>query len=117
MIPVLVVSKVEIPPIKEDVIANLIKAEILKDNPTLVINSISFERKLSPQRTEAVVEASLAGSVSTPTMPEKEETLPAVKEEFQETLPLVEKESVLEPDPKPLAEVAKTVAKRKKVFT
>ena len=60
MIPVKIISKVDIPPIEETVIANLIKAEILRNHPELYITNISFERRLSPQRMEAIVEAELA---------------------------------------------------------
>jgi len=61
MIKVKIISKVDIPPIKESVIAELIKQEILRTNPELTINDVSFERKLNPQRIEATVDAQLGG--------------------------------------------------------
>jgi hypothetical protein len=63
MIPVKIISKVEIPTIKEEVISELIKMEILRNNPELTINSVVFERKLNPQSIQAVVEAQLTASI------------------------------------------------------
>jgi hypothetical protein len=103
MIPVKIISKVVIPNINEDVISNLIKAEILKDNPTLEISNISFERKLNPNRIVATVDAQLAGSVQEET-PAPEET--PVSEENQ-AVPAPEVNETPEPEAKP---------KRKKVF-
>ena len=62
MIPVKVISRVEIEPIKEDVITKLLTAEMLRDNPNLVINSITYERKLTPSRMVAIVDAQMGGS-------------------------------------------------------
>lgn len=64
MIPVKIISKVEIDVIKEDVIMALIKNEILRANPELTVRSVSFERKLNPQRMEAVVDAYLTGATN-----------------------------------------------------
>jgi len=62
MIEVKVISKVEIPDIQEGVITELIKKEILKSNPDIVITDIAFERKLSPNRIIAKVDAQLGNS-------------------------------------------------------
>ena len=59
MIQVNVISKVDIPVINEEIIAALIKAEINRTNPEIVVNDILFERKLNPQRIEATVDAHL----------------------------------------------------------
>ena len=59
IIPVKVISRVEIEPITEDVITKLLTAEMLKDNPNLVINSITYERKLTPSRMVAIVDAEM----------------------------------------------------------
>jgi hypothetical protein len=64
MIPVKIISKVEIDVIKEDVIMALIKNEILRANPELTVRSVAFERKLNPQRMEAVVDAYLTGATN-----------------------------------------------------
>jgi hypothetical protein len=64
MIPVKIISKVEIPSINQEVIADLIKREILANHPELTITDVTFERKLNPQRIEATVEAQLGGVTS-----------------------------------------------------
>jgi hypothetical protein len=64
MIPVKVISRVEIPVITEAVISELIEKEILSHNPNVEIASIIFERKLNPQRMEVLVEATLKGAVA-----------------------------------------------------
>lgn len=63
-IQVKVISRVEIPTISEKVISDLIKAEILKDNPNIIINDIAFERKLNPNRITASVDAEMATGAS-----------------------------------------------------
>lgn len=65
MIPVKVISQVEIPAISEDVIAELIKKEILRSNPELTVKEVTFERKLNPQRIVALVDAQLTGPATT----------------------------------------------------
>jgi|TARA_B110000908_G_C10137091_1_gene394966 hypothetical protein len=70
MIPVKVISRVEIEPITEDVITKLLTAEMLKNNPNLVINSITYERKLTPSRMVAIVDAQMGdSSTSAPVTP------------------------------------------------
>jgi len=70
MIPVKVISRVEIEPITEEVITKLISAEMLKDNPNLVINSITYERKLTPSRMVAIVDAQMGGAAKAKTQAE-----------------------------------------------
>jgi len=62
MIPVKIISKVEIPSISEEVISDLIKAEILKSNPNITITSVVFERKINPSRIVGIVDAHLKDS-------------------------------------------------------
>lgn len=74
MIPVRIVSRVEIPTIKEEVIAELIKAEILRTNPELTITDVTFERKINPTRIAASITAELTGSTPLETVEELETT-------------------------------------------
>ena len=62
MIPVKIISTVDIPAIEESVMADLIEAEILRNNPEIEVTGIVFERKLNPQRMEAIVDAQVRGS-------------------------------------------------------
>lgn len=64
MIPVKIVSKVDIPPIPEAVISALIISEIMRNNPELTVTDVKFERRLSPNRIEAIVEAKLNAGIS-----------------------------------------------------
>ena len=61
VIPVNIISKVEIEPISEEVLKSLIIAEIQKGHPEVVINSIEFEVKRGPTRITANVDAQLGG--------------------------------------------------------
>jgi len=113
MINVNIISKVEIPAISEATITKLIEAEILKNNPELTINSVSFERKLTPSRIVAIVDAQLGGKSSAPAtqVATVEETVESPSEETaasEEVVPNVE-----EPDDKPMAS---DKPQRKKVF-
>ncbi len=120
MIPVKIISKVDIPSIQEDVIASLIKAEILRSNPELTIDSINFERKLNPQRIEANVEAHLSKSVATETVTVEEVndalSAKAIESPLEDT-----PEEAVEKEPEPeVAEVKEEELekpRRKKVFS
>lgn len=106
MIPVTIISRVDIPPITENVISDLIKAEILRANPELTINSIGFERKLNPQRIEAIVEAQVGAS-----KPALTEAPAAVVQQVDFTPETKEEEPSVE------GGVSEEKPKRKRVFT
>lgn len=87
MFKVEVVSKVIIDPIPEATIYSVLEEAILKENPHLEIVDISFERKLNPNRIEAIVDAQVAGTIVAPPPSreeEKEEVVAAVFAEPKE---------------------------------
>ena len=99
MIPVKIISSVEIPTISEDVLSNLIRKEILASNPELTITSIKFERKLSPQRVEASVEAHVSnGTKAAANVELASAGCAIVEEEEQVELPSETPETSLEED-------------------
>ena len=102
MIKVNVISKVEIPDISEATITELIKQEILKSNPDIVINEVTFERKLSPNRIIAKVDAQV-GNSSVPVI-----QAVTVKETVESPSEPVTTESVEEPDDQPLVKTDST---------
>lgn len=82
MIPVKIVSSVEIPVITEEVMKELLTKEILSKNPELNIVSIEFERRQKPLRIEAVVEATL-GNQPTTSLSEQVSVTEEVEEEVE----------------------------------
>ena len=96
MIPVNIISKVEIPPIDQEVVENLLRAEIVKANPEVHINSIEFIQRINPKRIEVVVDAQLGAPVvkAAETVTEQNVVTEPVKEEEQLPLDLTPAEDV-----------------------
>lgn len=62
MFNVNIIQKVEIDVIDEAAIAAMITKAITDKHPQVIVNNVTFERKLSPTRIEAVVDASIASA-------------------------------------------------------
>ena len=86
-----------------------VRDEIARINPAITIKSITFERKLNPQRIEAVVDALVTGSAPIESDPPKTpfvaEDLPSETKAAADTVEDVVE--LVQPEEKP---------KRKKVF-
>lgn len=72
MINVNIISKVEIPVITEEMLAELVKAEIAKNHPEVVVTDIEFSSKLNPKRIEGVVSAHIGSHAPKPVQKEEQ---------------------------------------------
>lgn len=84
-----VISKVEIEPISEEFMSDLIRKAIAEQNPDVRVNDIEFKVSRNPTRVEAIVNAQYGDTPPQTTslgeVLEKDETLGAVVEDEEVT--------------------------------
>lgn len=70
MLNMQIISKVVVEPITEEYIADLIRADIARQNKHVIVTKVEFEQKRNPNRVEVTVEAHLDTGEAMPVAPQ-----------------------------------------------